>query len=183
MGNGAKWPTPCQNGTIGTNIRQETAQDCEICPAGEICIGFGMTQPIAKCYPGHYCPEDRDNGWDAELCPEDTFCPAGSEEPTDCPDGTFRDAHILGIEENSCQKCLAGKYCEAGSRPQNCEAGFICLWGSDVSDPTDGDKGFECPEGTSLHILVIFFEINKMFRLLLRIRGDVCNSLSRKILR
>lgn len=28
-----------------------------------------------------------------------------------------------------------------------CSAGFICLTGSDVSNPTDGVKGYICPTG------------------------------------
>ena len=144
-------PEPCPRGSIGSDEGSQDESDCEICDPGYFCAGYGLTEPTAKCFAGYYCPDDRDfteatNGKLIE-CPENFYCPQGSEEPTECPDGTYRPLTHLGVDEGSCQKCDPGNYCETGENPKTCSSGFICLWGALQSDPDDGITGYECPPG------------------------------------
>ncbi|XP_050777455.1 signal peptide, CUB and EGF-like domain-containing protein 3 [Gopherus flavomarginatus] len=62
-------------------------------------------------------------------CPEGFYCKAGSSNYTDCPAGSY---------------CASAELA-APSGP--CDAGFYCIGGSTLPNPTDGAVGNICPPG------------------------------------
>ena len=83
------------------------------------------------------------------ICPTGKFCPAGTSTPQDCTAGKFSDRTGLATSDE-CQPCLPGDYCDTAGRSSSgssCAAGFYCLEGSTVPNPTDGVVGNVCPLG------------------------------------
>ena len=71
-------------------------------------IKFRYSEP---CDPGFFCP-----GLGRSLCPNGTFCRAGSSAPQDCPTGTFGARPMLR-QESECTACPAGTACPAKDSP------------------------------------------------------------------
>ena len=71
-------------------------------------------------------------------CPEGRYCPAQTEDPILCPNSTFRNT-TMGESSSDCYACLPGMYCgtEGLSQPTGpCQAGFYCLSGNNVANPS-----------------------------------------------
>eukprot|EP00704_Kipferlia_bialata_P000894 g894.t1 len=127
----------CPEGTYSSTSGLTAEEDCLACPAGKYCLGTQQTSYAGTCTQGYYCsgsatrPDPPNEAAGGGICPEGSYCPAGTE------------THIL---------CPAGKYCgstglyDPDTLP-DCDAGYICYGGAIVSNPTDGSLGEQCPAG------------------------------------
>lgn len=92
-------------------------------------------------------------------CPAGYFCEEGDNSnpnavvnyPQPCPKGTY-GAKIELTQESECTKCDPGFFCsEPGSASPTglCDAGFVCVVGSDTPRPdgSDTSMGEPCPAG------------------------------------
>ncbi|CAG2216507.1 unnamed protein product [Mytilus edulis] len=142
---------PCPSGTFNNRSGMVNETDCQQCTPGYYCQNTGLPEPQGLCFPGYYCngstidPNPSDG-----LCPVGNYCPEGSYQPTACPDGTI--AASTGNDNlTDCQLCKPGNYCTPASSKNGhslpCDAGFICMTGSNVASPTDGLIGYICPAG------------------------------------
>ncbi|XP_075046430.1 uncharacterized protein LOC142107145 [Mixophyes fleayi] len=128
---GANAPLPCEEGFFQDLGRQSS---CKICPAGFYCD--------TRELEGSAVPQ---------LCPAGHFCPRGSHSGVKqrCPRGTYSpDKQLTARDE--CQPCPAGFYCGVeGLTEQSgrCLAGYWCIMGAEISNPTDGVTGDVCPAG------------------------------------
>ncbi|MCR4881607.1 MAG: hypothetical protein K6A44_06625 [bacterium] len=98
-----------------------------------------------KCPAGYFCNEDGLIDVTDKDCPEGSYCPEGSIDPTKCPVGTYNDKKN-GTKVSDCNPCKAGTY-------SNTEGAVTCK----ECDRTKGEyskKGATtcsvCPEGTFL---------------------------------
>ncbi|KAJ9462458.1 Cytadherence high molecular weight protein 2, partial [Diplonema papillatum] len=112
---------PCANGTVGTRVGLEAAEDCSICPAGRLCQE-GVVE-MMNCPVGHYCTLGQ------YMMP--------------CPPGTY-NALELAEDLSWCLACEAGYYC-----PQEGTVAYINFptpsgYYSDAGQETY----FPCPAGT-----------------------------------
>ncbi|XP_060107674.1 multiple epidermal growth factor-like domains protein 6 [Heteronotia binoei] len=128
------------------------------CPPGFYCNAPGLSAPSGECAAGFYCmsgaasskPVD---GVTGNVCPQGTYCPAGSSKPSLCQPGTF--SNLLGQGGASdCQLCPSGFYCE-GTGLQTptgeCWEGYYCDNNQGpISDFTLYPclQGYYCPPGT-----------------------------------
>jgi hypothetical protein len=140
---------PCPPGTFN-NLQKAINQSwCQPCQAGSYCLSQGLSNSEAPCFAGYYC-EGGDAIPNPNICPEGSFCPKGSYQPTPCPAGTVSSGEG-NTNSTSCAPCQAGRYCNANNTQNSisppCQAGYICTGGSDIPDPTDGVRGYICPEG------------------------------------
>ena len=109
-----------------------TATDaCEICPLGTFCDQYGVvsTTSARACPPGFYCYQTGILNFQALICEPGYYCPGGS----------------LRI------KCPAGSYCSgygSSAVTGQCEAGYYCMEGAQVQNPTDNTQGNMCPTGS-----------------------------------
>ena len=63
-----------------------------------------------------------------------------------CPNGTYSDA--TGLKSDSqCLTCPTSKYCVAGKIGEDCNAGYICLYGADSPTPYKRLGAYACPKG------------------------------------
>ena len=108
-------------------------------------------------------------------CPKGHYCPAGSENPTPCPAGTYglvfsphfnlyliidpylkldhsyRDSWRLTVV-TSCKQCTPGYFCSAlnmSSIGAQCTAGYFCSGGSPTATPVNSTYGGVCPTGNT----------------------------------
>jgi hypothetical protein len=65
------------------------------------------------------------------------YCPAGTDTPIPCADGTY----MTNTGYDSCWNCTPGHYCVTGLIPDPCPAGFYCPEGTGVVWQS-------CPPGT-----------------------------------
>lgn len=150
--------------------------ECNVCPAGYSCQGYGTYEPEI-CKVGYYrsladsvtcrlCPTGTYSIFNGSTdisqclpCPEGRVC--GEQGMTDlgatnaCPEG-----HACGVGTDRStmfeRKCPAGHYCARGTIPDRqydnaCESGYFCRRGTtEKMEKRDRCKiGFFCPEGTS----------------------------------
>lgn len=66
------------------------------CPGGQYAPVQGMGECL-ECPPGSYC-NDPDGTSTPEDCPTQNYCPAGTEDPIVCPDGTYTEVTQDGLE-------------------------------------------------------------------------------------
>ncbi|XP_069004490.1 multiple epidermal growth factor-like domains protein 6, partial [Embiotoca jacksoni] len=84
-------------------------------------------------------------------CPAGYICPRESpdSQPLPCPKGSY--SHSQGLTTTGqCLGCPAGHFCgsEGLVEPSGlCAAGFLCLMGAKVPNPTDNSTGSLCPPG------------------------------------
>lgn len=107
-----------------------------------------------ECPPGSYC-DDTDGTSVPEDCTTSNYCPAGTETPITCPDGTYTEVNQSGLESvDQCAACPTGYYCENGvyDRSKPCDAGFFCLTGASLPDSDDDlcPSGFFCISGSKV---------------------------------
>ncbi|RUS80256.1 hypothetical protein EGW08_011985, partial [Elysia chlorotica] len=142
---------PCPSGTFNNKTHRTEEADCQLCLPGFYCQSTGLAEPEGPCYPGYYCVGNNTSPIPAEtICPVGNYCPEGSYQPTPCPQGTL--ASSLGNSNASdCELCNPGRYCTPNSSMSGvslpCDAGFICLTGSSLANPTDNVMGYICPYG------------------------------------
>ena len=58
---------------------------------------------------GYYCPTGADTATYI-ACPAGSYCLSGSQQPTECPMGTFSNVTALSAQAQ-CTQCLTGFYC------------------------------------------------------------------------
>ena len=125
--------TPCPAGDFNP-LRNLTAEsECAECPPGKYCSG-GLDAPDGVCDKGYACTGlDSTKDEVSNICTAGNVCAAGSTQEIKCP---------------------VGKYCALatdGSNlvldPVDCDAGYLCLGGATVSNPTDGTTGKLCEQG------------------------------------
>lgn len=147
--NGTEYATqhPCPKGYFNGATKGVSLANCNACPGGKYCNESGLPAPTGLCAPGYFCvnaaftdrPLDYDNFTSGDcLCPanstggecqEGFFCPEGSHEPTSCTGGYF---------------------CEGKGKATvtaQCDPGWFCTSGAQVSQPSDGITGDICPQG------------------------------------
>ena len=145
----------CPSGSYSNTTGLWAIFQCTPCPAGLFCAGQGLTSPSGLCAPGYYCNEGsssatpNDNITGGE-CPRGRYCLAGSViSASVCPIGTFNNLTGLGsIAE--CQPCPPGHYCPSTGLEEPfglCDAGYYCISGSPMSNPSNASYGDQCPPG------------------------------------
>ena len=159
-GEGSTIPTPCPPGTYAPVAGLRREDDCVACEPGQYCEAPGAETRSGPCAAGFACTYKATTSapfqfgvWDGfvegvpnGLCPEGHYCPQGTREPVQCPEGSYM-GHAGAAQ---CTACDPGHYCAIpGLRaPQGlCEAGYYCRFGATERRPTDGASGAECPVG------------------------------------
>lgn len=108
----------CPAGTFSaaTGLANET--QCTQCTGGSYCDTKNLTVESGQCDAGYFCRSGSDDrtpsgltAGDAGPCPVGHYCPQQTQEPIQCPAGTFNNETML-IAEASCQQCLPGYYCD-----------------------------------------------------------------------
>ncbi|CDJ28973.1 uncharacterized protein EMH_0002640 [Eimeria mitis] len=138
---GAIVPEAC---AAGTYKDKQGAAACAACPAGVYCAHTALTTAAAdgQCFAGFYCkggsttptPKDKTHG---DICPKHSYCPIGSAEPTECPDGTYNP--YTGMSK--CPDCTAGFIC-INQKQKPCPQGGYCPPGQSEETPcAAGTKG------------------------------------------
>ncbi|XP_064629300.1 uncharacterized protein LOC135488587 [Lineus longissimus] len=142
---------PCPATTYNNATHQIAQEACQPCPPGYYCQTVGAAQPDGLCYAGFYCNGSMIKPNPAsQICPPGNYCPEGSEYPIPCPKGTITKG-IGNKESAACELCKPGNYCTPEmsrfgySHP--CSAGYICVLGSSVPNPSNTTKGYICPRG------------------------------------
>ncbi|KAF8823043.1 hypothetical protein IE077_001112, partial [Cardiosporidium cionae] len=89
-----------------------------------------------------------------DMCPPGYYCPAGSSEPTLCPD-LSKTSFALAPDASYCFPCISGFYCQPGQRLL-CSSGLVCNGSSTSIQPSNNSsassfckKGSYCPAGSS----------------------------------
>ena len=153
----------CPEGTYSNETGLWNISQCISCPPGMFCAGEGLTSPSGLCSPGYFCNEDASTATPMDditggECPRGRYCLAGSTiTASSCPKGTFNNrTGLSNISE--CQFCPPGYYCPYTGLVEPfglCNAGYYCIGGSPVSNPSNvtyGDQcisGHYCPIGTA----------------------------------
>ncbi|CEM28618.1 unnamed protein product [Vitrella brassicaformis CCMP3155] len=125
---------PCTPGTFNFAPGAVALADCTDCPAGYYC----PMEYVDGVFSTHPFP-----------CPEGHFCDPRTSDPSPCPTGTYR--HRIGAHNQSeCVPCPGGRFCDttgliAPSGP--CDAGYLCIIGSDTPQPNDTVMGDVCTPG------------------------------------
>ena len=150
---------PCPPGSYNPENGSVSILACLSCRPGEYCEGQGLKEPTGPCAAGWYCtggsssdkPTVSSNvtlvsecscpavNYTGGKCWKGTFCPVGSDYPSDCTPGMYCGEE--GLEAPS-GHCAEGFYCSRGSyrpNPIECEAGHYCPNGTAVP--------YKCPEG------------------------------------
>ncbi|XP_077985306.1 uncharacterized protein LOC144439946 [Glandiceps talaboti] len=155
---GTPAPEQCHPGTIRNTTGATGINDCEPCPGGYYCSGYGKTEATGLCDAGFYCPSNHSttSATPADLkCPRGHYCLEGTAEPYPCETGTYQPNE----GKSSCIPCEAGYYCRSALNPDPvlcppyhyCPEGTMypipCPNGTFTYDNTTGLKAdFECQE-------------------------------------
>ncbi|KAK2847209.1 hypothetical protein Q5P01_010208 [Channa striata] len=156
---GSSVPTPCPAGSYRNETGAKGKDDCKPCPLGRFQDLSGQKE-CNPCPPGYHCqPQSlsptRGSSTGVSLplpCPAGYVCPSQSphSQPVPCPKGTYGPSQGL-TTIGECLMCPAGHFCgsEGLVEPSgSCAAGFLCLMGATVPNPTDNKTGSLCPPGT-----------------------------------
>jgi hypothetical protein len=119
------------------------------CTPGKRCTTNGLSTPNADCSSTKYCVQGTGSG-SGTTCPAGYYCPTASGRPTPCPAGTY--GQYTGRDDSGdCATCPAGYYCPTPAltwySSYVCRAGFYCVAGSVVDDPTVCPLGHYCVAG------------------------------------
>lgn len=79
-----------------------------------------------------------------------TVVVVGTDEPYECPQGTFRGSK-LGQMESDCSNCTGGWYCNGTGRTSEageCDPGYYCPSKSVSKTERECPQGYYCPKGT-----------------------------------
>ncbi|XP_075892173.1 uncharacterized protein LOC142895201 [Nelusetta ayraudi] len=145
---GSSVPTPCPAGFHRNKTGGKGEADCYRCPNGWFQESLGQTECL-PCPPGFHCQSQSPSPL---LCPAGYICPDKSSDshPLPCPQGTYNPGQGLATA-GECLACPAGRFCasEGLTGPSGfCAAGFLCVTGASVPNPTDNRTGSLCPPGT-----------------------------------
>lgn len=119
----------CPAGTWSSNTGLDSSSDCKACTEGIYCVAGRKAD---ACVAGYICLESADSptpkcvdedGNDADPpddcaveayeCPLGYYCVEGTEEPVQCPLGTFT-SETGARQKEQCADCRAGYYCVYG---------------------------------------------------------------------
>ncbi|XP_028320851.1 uncharacterized protein LOC114474630 [Gouania willdenowi] len=156
---GSVVPAPCPAGTYQNKTGGKGKDDCKPCPFGYFQDLSGQNK-CSPCPPGYLCLSLNPSptrgsfvGVSSPLpCPPGFICPRESPDhlPLPCPKGSYSSSPGLS-SIGQCVACPAGHFCgsEALISPSGtCAAGFLCLTGAIVPNPTDNKTGSLCPPGS-----------------------------------
>ncbi|KAG7455700.1 SCO-spondin-like isoform X1, partial [Solea senegalensis] len=163
---GCSVPTPCPAGSYQNETGGKGKDDCKQCLLGWFQNLLGQKE-CNLCPPGFDCTsptKERATGVSIPLlCPAGYICPGENpgHQSIPCPKGTYSPNQglsaivlklklLLCVCAGECLVCPAGQFCgsEGLVEPSGpCAAGFLCLMGSTVSNPTDNITGSLCPPG------------------------------------
>ncbi len=64
----------------------------------------------------------------ADVCPPGSYCPQGTDEPIECPEGTYNpDSGRMSVSD--CLNCTGGYYCDAtGKNLTMCDSGSVSTY-------------------------------------------------------
>ena len=95
------------NGNDFLSLAQVDVTDCKICTSGEYCPTSGAEFTAGNCSNGYYCPPGQNTSTpDDYRCPVGHFCPAGSQDPIRCYNGTYQDQEYT----SECKDCPPGMH-------------------------------------------------------------------------
>ncbi|KAE8295324.1 hypothetical protein D5F01_LYC06250 [Larimichthys crocea] len=145
---GSHVPTPCPVGSYQNETGGKGTDDCKPCPIGSFQDLSGQRE-CNPCPPGFHCLSPSHSR--PLPCPAGYICPRNSpdSQPLPCPKGTYSPNQGL-TNTGECLVCPAGQFCgsEGLVEPSGaCAAGFLCLMGATVPNPTDNRTGSLCPPG------------------------------------
>lgn len=146
---GSPVPIPCPSGTYRFNQLGAALTDCAECTEGYYCTDIALTTTQGECDAGYYCfaeqrwprPPIGSLPTTLQYCVAGEFCVAGSNEPVDCPAGTYQDLDY----QSTCITCPEGYFCpdKTGDYSVNiCPLGHYCPEGTQFSNQ------YPCPSGT-----------------------------------
>lgn len=144
---GVQLPSPCVPGHYCTNGTKSSKE--HPCPAGKQYESRLKYSPIMGKNESNKCiilmPKCK-----TQHCMASYHTLSVSKRSCLYCIGTYTDKTHRKAE-SECSSCPAGKFCR-GTGNQiwtgECEAGYICLSGSNTSTPTDGITGKICPKGS-----------------------------------
>ncbi|XP_030258688.1 zonadhesin isoform X7 [Sparus aurata] len=147
---GSSVPSPCPAGSYQNETGGKGRDDCKPCPFGWFQDLSGQTE-CNPCPPGFHCQSLSSSPTSPLPCPAGYICPRESpdRQPLPCPKGTYSPNQGL-TTTGECLACPAGQFCgsEGLVEPSGvCAAGFLCLMGATVPNPTDNRTGSLCPPG------------------------------------
>ncbi|KAM8904697.1 uncharacterized protein AB9W97_008232 isoform 6-T6 [Spinachia spinachia] len=155
---GSSVPTPCPAGSYRNETGGKSKDYCKTCPPGWFQDLLGQTE-CNSCPAGFHCQYPSSSpttgsstGVSSPLpCPAGYICPRENPDslPLPCPKGTYSPRHGL-TTPGECLVCPAGQFCGSDGLVQPsglCAAGFLCLIGATVPNPTDNRTGSLCPPG------------------------------------
>ncbi|XP_035765653.1 zonadhesin [Neolamprologus brichardi] len=156
---GSSAPSPCPPGFYQNKTGGKSKHDCKPCPLGWFQDLPGQNE-CNPCPPGFHCQplnpsptRGSSAGVSSPLpCPAGYFCPKDESphnQPLPCPKGSYSPLQGL-TSAGQCLVCPAGQFCgsEGLVEPSgSCAAGFLCLTGAKVPNPTDNRTGSLCPPG------------------------------------
>lgn len=157
----------CESCSLGT-YSYIAATQCAMCPPGFYCNNIAISKPfptIAGCYnpfqgsiffceyvcqPGNYCPLGSSQ---QTQCPQGTYCDVVQlAAPKSCPSGTYNQ-NIGSYLSSYCLTCPSGTYCNLNQSATNiipCPAGYFCQKGSTNYFPCS--PGYYCPFATNYEL-------------------------------
>lgn len=84
--------TLCPPGTYSNTTNNTMLSDCQDCPAGYYCAGYGNANPTDKCNARYYCPGKQSRpDPPSYVCGAGHFCPQGSQNEKPCSPGQYQD--------------------------------------------------------------------------------------------
>ena len=125
-------PRRCKNGTYQDEPGKPV---CKLCPGGFICDNRNL--PVTH--------------FNATLCPRGYFCPAGTEIPKPCPQGTYSKHEGLS-NFSQCLSCPPGYICDDIGQTdytKPCLKGYFCKKGCPgFAQDNDASEDYgPCPPG------------------------------------
>lgn len=147
---------PCPLGTFGNLTGFNSSMDCTPCSPGMYCGSIGLTKPTDQCAERYYCrvyaeTSTPSQGSNANICPQGSYCPKGSEQPIPCIPGTYGASTGLA-NVSDCTQCTGGKYCELNGLLDvegDCHQGYYCPLGSKLRREIICPTGHFCPTGSA----------------------------------
>jgi len=135
---GSTVPKSCPRGTFNSVSGSGNLDNCTQCTGGKYCEQSGLSAVTGDCDEGFFCPTGSSSAHlPKNVCPAGYRCPAGTEDPISCVNGTYQTQP----GQSTCLSCPQGHYCPPGTvEPIACPNTSYCLVG--VTQPS------YCPNGT-----------------------------------
>ncbi|KAI0228985.1 hypothetical protein LSAT2_020568 [Lamellibrachia satsuma] len=98
---------PCPSGSFNPLGGQTNETACKACTPGLYCLGNGLSLPTSNCSEGWYCSGGSTqpmptNHAEGGKCYPGTFCPGGSDAPTNCTEGYYCATERLATPTANC---------------------------------------------------------------------------------